>query len=53
MNSEDIPEITTEEINSALQEMKNNKSPGMDYITKELLKDGEEEILQIQSRPLK
>ena len=39
MNSEDVPEITTKEINSALQEMKNNKAPGMDYITKELLKD--------------
>jgi len=45
-NSEDIPEIITEEINSVLQEMKNNKAPGMDYITKEFLKDGGEEILQ-------
>ena len=46
MNSKDIPEITTEEINSALQKMGNNKAPGMDYITKECLKDGGEEILQ-------
>ena len=46
VNSEDISEITTEEINSVLQEMKNNEAPGIDYITKELLKDGGEEILQ-------
>ena len=46
VNSEDIPEITTEEINSALHEMKNNKAPGMDYITKDLLQNGGEEILQ-------
>ena len=45
MNSEEISEITIEEITSALQEMKNNKAPDIDYITKELLKNGGEKEL--------
>lgn len=47
VNSEDMAEIEEEEIISALTEMKNNKSPGKDDMTKELLRDGGESVTKI------
>ena len=38
MGSEEIPEISLQEIKYALQKMKNEKSPGEDQITSEMLK---------------
>ena len=38
--SEEIPEISTEEIRAALKKMKNGKCPGEDRITAEMLKHG-------------
>lgn len=38
--SEEIPEISTEEIRAALRKMKNGKCPGEDCVTSEMLKHG-------------
>lgn len=40
VGSEDIPEISKQEIKAALRQMKNRKSPGEDRITCEMLKMG-------------
>lgn len=40
VGSEDIPEISKQEIQAALKQMKNRKSPGEDRITCEMLKMG-------------
>ena len=40
VGSEEIPDITREEIRAALRQMKNRKSPGEDKITCEMLKMG-------------
>lgn len=45
--SEDIPEITQDEINNCLKDMKNNKSPGDDEISTENIKLGGPALLKI------
>ena len=38
VSNEDVPQPTTEEVRSAIQRLKNNKSAGSDGISAELLK---------------
>ena len=45
--SEDIPEITKDEINNCLKDMRNNKTPGEDDITIENIKLGGTQLLII------
>lgn len=46
VGSEDIPEISPSEIEYALQQMKNGKSPGEDRITPEMLKMGGKALIE-------
>lgn len=49
-HNEDVPEFLKDEIIQTIIELKNNKSPGSDGITNELIKYGEEELAEtIQS----
>lgn len=45
IGSEEMPDVNKEEVIMALSSMKNNKAPGEDDITVELLKEGGEEII--------
>ncbi|KAF2890531.1 hypothetical protein ILUMI_15642, partial [Ignelater luminosus] len=49
--AESIPDITREEVRSATNRFKNNKSPGLDEIHAEILKSLEDEQIEIITRP--
>jgi len=46
VGSEDIPDITDEEIKSNIKAMKRDKAPGIDGIVPDLIKEGEETLLE-------
>jgi len=45
VGSEELPDVTEEEVKAALNEMKNKKSPGDDDIPIEAIKEGGETLL--------
>lgn len=47
VGSEDIPDISFDEITSSLSEMKNDKSPGDDGVVIEAIKEGGETLLRV------
>ena len=45
--SEELPDITEEEIESAIKGMKNNKIPGEDGIVSKMIKQGRKQVIKI------
>lgn len=47
VGSEEMPEITVDETTAAVNEMKNNKSPGEDSVPIEAIKEGGDTLLKV------